>query len=726
MTTDGRQQRPLGGIEGGRQLLAALGRKVEPVPISSTYRLGTTVVAVAMVLLPLVYLAVLVGLVVGVVQSFSVLRSDIEADPVRFALSLMPALIAALLFIALVKPLFAPPMPQVRPLRLERRREPLLFAFVDRLCVVLGAPKPVVIQLDSEVNASASLAEKKGTKTKTSDDGVVLTLGAPLVAGLTLAEVAGVLAHEIGHFNQRSALRSMRFIRRIDLLFLRLAYERDAFDAWLERQTERSSLVVGLVLYAARGLIWLARRLFVLLVRLSRALSCFQLRQMEYDADRYETRLVGAEVFATTMEGVQLLSLAHEQAYKNLEELWADGRLPDNLPQLIVRNRKAFDDKLVEAVREAIRDEKVGLFSTHPADKDRLQSARAERSAPIFQSDQPAAALFRDFPTLERLVTRAHYCTVLGEAVRPETLIPVDETAARLDQSSSERDAFRRYFRGDCSTLWPLSVGRITPDGNVAGLQTMRERAFQSVERLNQGIDDYSNSWSVLLRTAQAEALLDVGLPVDAKDLELPGGKQAEVMAFQGKAQRRMAELEKALQPLERARGGRLAYALGLLATPETAQAVDPDSALRNEVGPLLEIQVLLGALFKDCRELMRDQAMLMALAKQWNDNKENQRLRTRLRQLIQRLQKRLAALGRTLGDVVYPFEHRFEDMTLRDYIVVVPEDEASIGDTFQAAGSTLDDFYEVYFRVAGRLAFIGERVEEAVGFEPLPVPDDE
>lgn len=715
------------------RILNSIPKQIPPIPLTGTYRFAMLVTAALMIVLPLLYLGVVGGVAGGIWYYFDTMNftpsGSGRASLGSLIFYLFPPALGVVLVIALLKPIFAAPIPRVRPLRLDRRRERLLYAYVERLCQALNAPKPTAIELNIDANASASFEDKE------KGGGLILTLGAPLVAGLSLPQLAGVMAHEIGHFNQRTALRSIRVVRRVSHFFARLAHERDHFDAWLEHHSndEETPFIARLFLYLARGLIWLTRRLFIGLVWLSQALSCFQLRQMEYDADRYEARLVGADVFTDTVEELQLLNIAQHQAMGNLEELWSDGRLPDSLPHLVVRNRRAFESDLIGAVKEAILTSKVGFFSTHPADKDRLANIQKEKIQPAFRNPEnpahpgepiPATALFSNFSQVAGLATRAHYCTVMGEALRPEVLIPVEETAQRLEQSSSEREAFRRYFRGDLTSLWPLAVGRITPGGTLEGLAQVRQNAFSSVDRLNHGIESYSKAWGALLRTAQAEGLLAVGLQVDAKAMELPGNTLPKVIEFQGQAQRRMADLEKKLRPLEEARGTRLGYALGLLTNTDIATRVDADGAIRAEVGPLLEIQVLMGSLFKGCREVMRDHAVLCALAAQWQENQENQALRSRLRQSMQRLVKRLGQLANALGDIEYPFEHRYEEITLAQYIVDFPDQEDGLGGVIQGTSNTLDQFYEVYFRVAGRLAFIGERIEETLGYEPLPLPE--
>ena len=56
---------------------------------------------------------------------------------------------------------------------------------------------------------------------------LVLTIGLPLVAGLSIREFGGVLAHEFGHFAQGGGMRLTALVRFVNGWFARVVYERD-------------------------------------------------------------------------------------------------------------------------------------------------------------------------------------------------------------------------------------------------------------------------------------------------------------------------------------------------------------------------------------------------------------------------------------------------------------------------------------------------------------------
>ncbi len=721
----------MSAASGDARILANLEGRIPAVATSFGYRLSLVVTSGIMILLPIIYLALIGAAIYGMWAYVTFLPFQFDVDGGSrgkqvvgaFIWWSIPLVVGAMLVLFLIKPIFAPRSREVKPLALDRRREPLLFAFVERLCQVLGAPSPAAIYLDNEVNASVRLVPGRGRE-------LALTVGAPLVAGLSLAQLAGVLAHEFGHFKQHAGLRLSFFVRRMNGWLARVAYERDAIDAWLVRESKdaENGWLSSLILHLCRGAVWLTRRVLAGLVWVAHAVSSFQLRHMELDADRYEARLVGYPVFASTMEEMALLGVAHSQALSGLEECWNDGRLPDSLPQLTLLNRHSLDDELVAIVQGATAEQRTGLFDSHPAPADRLASARREGDTALFATSEPAAVLFTDFEALGRLVTRAHYCTVLGEAVRPEHLMTVERTAAQLEQSSSERQALGEYFGGGLSSLRPLAMGAISAGSTVTEVDVARHLAVGAAAELEAGLEAYGEAYNTFVSTLQGEAILELRLPLDAKELGLPARDLPSVLKVQEEATVRLESLDASLRPLEQQQGRRMSCALGFLSEPEIAESVDADGGLRREVPELLELTVLMGSLFKAGRQLNADRAVMAALGSKLEDHKELEDLDQALAQVAGRIMSQLDFFRQTLSGVAYPFEHAVplgplrgdtEAMPLSYYVVVLPDDPSNAGELFEASGSTLEQFYDVYFRAAGRLAAIAQTLEEAVGLGP-------
>jgi Zn-dependent protease with chaperone function len=246
-------------------------------------------------------------------------------------------------------------------------------------------------------------------------DDLVLTLGMPLAAGLTLQQLAGVLAHEFGHFGQRTGMRLSYVIRSVNHWFARVVYARDLFDADLEHSLEQSdSLRVQFTASIASFCVRMSRELLKKLMYLGNVISSSLLRQMEYDADRYTVRLVGRNVHASILRDLFLLSHVYQISLSTVLNQYRQGTLTDSLETLMQANRRRLAGGLDEAYREHLAGGRTHLFDTHPTDSERIAKGLSGPVEGVFASDLPASVLFRDFTGLERACSRSLFESSLG------------------------------------------------------------------------------------------------------------------------------------------------------------------------------------------------------------------------------------------------------------------------------------------------------------------------
>ena len=443
-----------------REILDAFHGHIPPVRTPISYRLGILLVAFVMVVLPLIYVSiiVLVGWAVcyhAVHDTAIVSMGRGRGSILALLIYVAPMVIGAILVLFMFKPLLS--RPAKRPLRkpLSGDEEPLLFAFVARVCESVGAPKPRRIEVDEQVNASASF--RRGFLSMFGND-LVLTIGMPLVAGLNLRQLAGVLAHEFGHFAQGAGMRLTYVIRTISHWFTRVVYERDEWDEQLVRWSRESDFRIQWILYLARMFVWLTRKILWVLMMVGHAVSGYMLRQMEFDADRHEARLAGSEVFESTSRRIVLLSVASRGAHSDLGDFYREGRLCDDMPKLVLHNIDQFTPETLHKIDQMSEQSKTGWLDTHPCQTDRIASANAEQAAGIFQLEMPASVLFTDYDGLCKRATREFYQQIFGEQLNPEEIFPLDQLLTRQAQEQQDFRALHRYLQSAFRIDRPLRL----------------------------------------------------------------------------------------------------------------------------------------------------------------------------------------------------------------------------------------------------------------------------
>jgi hypothetical protein len=142
--------------------LAAFRGAIARTKTGPLYSAGLAIVAFAMVLLPLLYLALMAFTAWAVLFH---LKHDTwifdgasgRGGILRLIMYLGPAVAGGTLVFFMVKPFFAAKAKRPDPITLDPAKEPLLFAFVQKICGLVGAQAPCRIDVDCEVNASASL-----------------------------------------------------------------------------------------------------------------------------------------------------------------------------------------------------------------------------------------------------------------------------------------------------------------------------------------------------------------------------------------------------------------------------------------------------------------------------------------------------------------------------------------------------------------------------------------
>ena len=153
--------------------------------------------------------------------------------------------------------------------------EPELFRLIYAVCDTVQAPRPAPGAGRFQVNAFAGFRRGLPDLLRRR---LTLSIGLPLVAGLSVRQFGGVLAHEFGHFSQGAAMRLTFIVRSVNAWFARVVYERDAWDDRLRSSAQRSDFRFGIILHLARAMVWVTRRILLA------AHECRPCRQLFHDA----------------------------------------------------------------------------------------------------------------------------------------------------------------------------------------------------------------------------------------------------------------------------------------------------------------------------------------------------------------------------------------------------------------------------------------------------------
>lgn len=712
---------------------------IEAVQLSLGYRLAALFVAVLMVLLPLLYLAIIALAAYGVwrhaTENLWLLntsgsgggRANGKALVFSFMVYATPILAGGVMILFMLKPLFARALPNPGCRSLSPGEEPVLFDFVRRTCQAVGSPEPSRIDIDNEVNASASF--RRGVFSFIGND-LVLTIGMPLAAGLTMRQFGGVLAHEFGHFSQGAGMRLSYVIRSINFWFHRVVHERDEWDERLKSWSSSFDFRVSWMLYAARFCVWLSRQVLWCLMMAGHFFSSVLMRQMEFDADRHEARFAGSGSFAETARRLRILAISTNGAMSDLSGFHREGRLCDNLPRLVLLNEEQMPVEVKEAIEAEIRDSRTGFFDTHPADSERIANAAGENTDGIFRLELPATLLFADFDARACQVTLDFYKRIFGESLKESDIHPVGELAQRQKFEQDSMKALARFFRGHFLYYRPFprpeeASKSVTDAEAVANrLREARALAMENAPDYARARDKYDETDTRLIAAGLAENLLEIGLPVSRGDFKHDLSSKKALDEEKSKASSRRDKLAGLMEPFEAATAARLYSGVRLAQWPDHAPTLEAAGFTPGEVQGLVVLFQEFNRAITMVLTLRDDKLAMESVGGHLESHAgSNDKVVPRFQELFARVRGGVRAIRELFEKRPYPFDHAEKDISVGSFLVNEIPGEDDPGSIHSAAEEVVNKVGVLQVRVIARLCQAAEIVETNLGLEPLADP---
>jgi len=452
-----------------------------------------------------------------------------EAGGGDAALAMVLALVPTFFFVFLVRGLlFIQRGSDPTRVEITEADEPLLFAFVHRVADEVGAPRPHRIFLSPTVNAAVFYDLASWNLVLPTRKNLLIGLG--LVNVVTLDELKAVLAHEFGHFAQRSmavgtwVYTSQQVVQhvvgvrgRLDELLAGLS-RFDLRFAWI-------GWIMSLLVWAIRAVLDTALRGVVLA---ERALS----RQMEFQADRVAVSVTGSDSLihglwrlgpaddawdrATALATTELeagrppedLFAIQTRILEKLREIHDEPTLglPPEVPERGASRHRVFESQLAAPPK---------MWSSHPPNQEREESAK-QRYLPSKLDGRSAWSIFSDPEALRHRLSQGLFAS--AGFTETETCTPLDETLAGVDERFGRTYHQRRYRGAWLGRSGVLGVDRVEelyePLGSVD-----RQRVLVALQRLYpQTLADDLQRWRERLQ----ECHLLEGLKSGA--LSAPGG----------------------------------------------------------------------------------------------------------------------------------------------------------------------------------------------------------
>lgn len=382
-----------------RQIINSFNRKIMPVRMTLIYQISLFFLTLLMVLLPLIYLVLIAATGYGVywhaVNNFpSMGHSGYHVMKYKIMIYLAPLIAGFFVVLTMLKPLVSRRLPDPELYVMTKSAEPFLFSFINAVCKAIRAPMPDKIELIPDCNASAR--KTKGLL-KIYGKSLVLQIGIPLIAGLKISELTGILTHEFAHFRQGAGMMLNNIIYSINDWFFEVVYGTDGIDRFLSDSAEDSGWAMALILNFARMSAWLSKKILWVLMIIGLAASRFQSRHMEFNADKYAARVAGSKSFENALMELTLLELTSQKTWHDIAENSFKADDIEAYPESMRLNRSRIDRQTVNRIKTELMLQKTKWHDTHPSLKDRIGGIRKENSEGMIHHEDPASILLTDF-----------------------------------------------------------------------------------------------------------------------------------------------------------------------------------------------------------------------------------------------------------------------------------------------------------------------------------------
>lgn len=326
------------------------------------------------------------------------------------------------------------------------KEQPLLFAFIRQLTADTHTQFPKKIVLSPEVNASVFYNDSFWSMIFPVRKNLLIGLG--LVNSLTLSEFKAVMAHEFGHFSQRS-MKLGSFVYNVNKAIYNMLYENKDYSNFLQKWGNLHwaiGIFVWLTIQIVEAIQQILQSMYSLINKNYMGLS----REMEFHADAVAASVSGSNSLIAALQKIEISDMCYQtvllkadeligekarmqNVYQNHDEVMATYALHNNLP--LQNNTPVADEEFFKKFQY----HKINItnqWASHPP--------REERGRHLLQLDikavndnRPAWVVFSKPEELQQQLSAVLYKSV-----------PVD----LLEQNMSTV-AFKERYQRDIETF---------------------------------------------------------------------------------------------------------------------------------------------------------------------------------------------------------------------------------------------------------------------------------
>lgn len=301
-------------------------------------------------------------------------------------------------------------------MEISPEEEPKLFELINKITEEVHTSYPKKVYLSPDVNASVFYDSTFWSMFFPIQKNLEIGMG--LINSCTVNELQAIIAHELGHFSQRS-MKIGSFVYNTNQILYNLLFDNTSFDELTRKFDNKNSFITIFVAFAIKivqGIQWILIQVYKLINVNYAGLS----RQMEFHADEVSAKVAGSDSTMNLLKRLSLSSFCFDTALKHFNDRISESVVTDNiypLQSLVMDFMSEENDLKIENGYPKVELSDIKKFyrsklnvedqwASHPEIEERVQQIAAYNISLKRINNNHAGSLLKDFESLQKVLTK--------------------------------------------------------------------------------------------------------------------------------------------------------------------------------------------------------------------------------------------------------------------------------------------------------------------------------
>lgn len=293
--------------------------------------------------------------------------------------------------------------------------EPKLFNLINEIVEEVQTSSPKKVYLSGDVNASVFYDSTFWSMFFPIKKNLEVGLG--LINSCTVNELKATIAHELGHFSQRS-MKIGSYVYNVNQIIYNLLFDNSSFEKLTRKFENFNSYITLFVAFAVKiieGIQWILKLVYKIMNLSYAGLS----RQMEFHADEFSANVAGSDSAVNLLKRLSLSSFCYDIVLKYFNDRISESIVTENiytLQTLVMDFMSKENDLKIENGFPKVEFSDVKRFNrsklnvedqwaSHPGIEERVHQIFSQNIVIKDVNNNPAGSLLKDFELKQKIVT---------------------------------------------------------------------------------------------------------------------------------------------------------------------------------------------------------------------------------------------------------------------------------------------------------------------------------